>query len=207
VVGLTGPACAGKSELSRILQAEAGLVALQLSAYVRREVELSCIDPSRADLQRVGDELRRTRGAGCLAEMALDDAAAAPGAPGFIVDGIRNPAEIETLRAGARFLLVGVDAPAEERFRRNIARHYLRQVDRAVFEAEDRRELGAGSPPEWGQNIGRCLEVARSAPFGVYIYNDGTPRQLKERAREVLRRVTGLKGAPAPAPGEAGKAG
>lgn len=193
VVGLTGPMCAGKSEVSRILEAEAALVPLRLSTYVHREAERFTPQPTRADMQRVGDELRRTHGADCLARMALGDMASHPGAPGFVVDGIRNPAEIEALRALSRFTLVAVDAPREARFRRNIARQYLRQTDWAAFEAADRRELGEGEPP-WGQHIEQCMEVARAAPFGMYIYNAGSTHELREEAGKVLRRVQDSRG-------------
>jgi dephospho-CoA kinase len=40
-----------------------------------------------------------------------------------VIDSIRNPAEVRVLRDGLpRFVLVGVTAPAEIRFRRSVAR-------------------------------------------------------------------------------------
>jgi len=117
VIGLTGPNAAGKGEVAAHL-ASLGFKVHSLSDVVREEASGKGLPPERVNLIRIGNKLRRQGGAGVLAQRILsrlEDRA--------VVDSIRNPAEVQVLRDGLpRFVLVGVTAPVEVRFRRSVAR-------------------------------------------------------------------------------------
>jgi len=139
VIGLTGPNAAGKGEVAAHL-ASLGFKIHSLSDVVREEAADRGLPPEREHLIRIGNELRRHGGPGVLARRILsrlEDRA--------VVDSIRNPAEVQVLREGLpRFVLVGVTAPAETRFRRSVARGRRGDpLSLGEFESMERQENAA----------------------------------------------------------------
>jgi dephospho-CoA kinase len=116
IVGLTGPNAAGKGEIARLLQ-ERGFVLHSLSDIVREEARARGLSAARAHLIRIGNDLRARGGPGVLAERVLGRLGRRD-----VVDSIRTPAEVAVLRGIPGFLLLGVDASVEERFRRSRSR-------------------------------------------------------------------------------------
>lgn len=170
IIGLTGPMGAGKSIVSGILSDLSGFDSVTLSFYVRRLAEQRGIEVTRESLQMVGTELREQGGAGAIAAFALRDIAQRSDITGVIIDGIRSMGEIDALLSGCRrFFLIGVDAPPELRFDRQLARGYLVAGDRAHFTRQDEWELGL--TPGGGFEIAACLERARSEPWGRVLCN------------------------------------
>jgi len=75
----------------------------------------------------------------------------------IIIDGIRNPAEIEFLRNNSNFILIGVKANRELRFKRLLFRG--KEWDPKTYEdflKVDRRDIGVGQNKS-GQQVGKCL--------------------------------------------------
>lgn len=183
VVGLTGSNAAGKGEIAAHLVAR-GFMSHSLSDIVREEAAARGLPPEREHLIRIGNLLRGEGGPGVLAERILDRVRGGR----HVVDSIRNPAEVAALRRLRRFVLVGVDAPAEVRWRRSRARG--RPGDPATFEAFLDRERQENSADPTGQQL--------AATFGLadrVITNDG---DLAELGRSVDRFIADL-GAAAPA--------
>ena len=75
----------------------------------------------------------------------------------IIIDGIRNPAEIEFLKKNSNFILIGVKASRELRFKRVLLRG--KKWDPKTYEdflKVDRRDIGIGQNKS-GQQVGKCL--------------------------------------------------
>jgi len=75
----------------------------------------------------------------------------------IIIDGIRNPAEIEFFKKNQNFVLIGVKAKRELRYQRLISRN--KKWDPKNYEdflKVDRRDLGIGQNKS-GQQVGKCL--------------------------------------------------
>src|SRR5579864_8157697 len=118
LIGLTGRNAAGKGEVARYLQRKS-FYYYSLSDAIRDEVRSRGDEPTRERLIVVGNELRQRFGSSILAERILakieDD-------KHYIIDSIRNPAEVEAFRAAKHFKLVRVEAPAQVRFHRILSR-------------------------------------------------------------------------------------
>src|SRR5438045_4548656 len=114
LIGLTGRNAAGKGEVARYLQKKS-FYYYSLSDAIRDEIRSRGEQPTRDRLILVGNELRQRYGAAVLAERILarieDD-------KHYIIDSIRNPAEVNAFREAKHFRLVRVEAPAEVRFQR-----------------------------------------------------------------------------------------
>jgi dephospho-CoA kinase len=181
-IGLTGCMASGKGEAARFLE-ELGFRYISLSDIVRREAARTDHDVSRARMQDIGNRLRVEGGAGVLGRMVREQVAASSEAR-WVIDGIRNPAEVVELRELRRFFLVGIASRVEtilERMRRR-----GRSTD-TVAEAELRaaleREWGSGEP-EGGQQVGPTMAMA-----DFTVDNDGTLAELKARLNAVLNEI------------------
>ncbi len=178
-IGLTGRMGSGKGEVARLLERR-GFRYASLSDIVRAEAARNGGGTRRDDMQDIGNRLRAEGGAGVLARRVREAIEADPW-PRWVIDGIRNPAEVLELRQMESFRLVAVACALEtilERMRRR-----GRATD-AVSEAELRvaleREWGRGEPAG-GQQVGPTMAMA-----DFTIDNNGALAGLESRVDEVL---------------------
>jgi len=163
IIGLTGTKAAGKGAVSEILK-EKGFIYSSLSDRVREEADKrGLIEGKRTvtDLQNIGNDLRKKEGLGTLARRTLDTPNVRV-AENIVIDGIRNPGEIEVFREYDEqgFWLIAVDAPQEVRFKRLLKRG--RNSDPKEWEGflvVDKRDVGSGEVTS-GQQVGKCIESA-----------------------------------------------
>lgn len=184
IIGLTGPNAAGKGEVAAVLM-KAGLGYHSLSDAVRQEAAFRGLDPTRENLIRIGNDLRRVHGPGVLARRI------GRRLKGWdVVDSIRNPGEVEALRRCRGFVLLGVDATPRLRFARSVRR--ARAGDAMTFREFQAKELKENSRRGSAQQLTRTLAMADEI-----LCNDGTLRRLRARARSLLKRlIAGVGGGP-----------
>ena len=127
----------------------------------------------------MGNALRRADGPGALAIRASKTLEA--GTPS-IVDSIRNPEEVRVLRdSGLPFVLVRVDAPAEVRYERLVARGRIGDVSSLEeFEAQEKRELESDDPTT--QQL-----VATESLADHVLENDCSLSEFQERVRAWIK--------------------
>jgi dephospho-CoA kinase len=181
-IGLTGRMASGKGEAVRILGGH-GFQYVSLSDIVRDEA--ARIDPavSRSRMQDIGNRLRAEGGAGVLGRMVRERILAAPGER-WVIDGIRNPAEVRELKKISAFYLIGIDCDIATILTRMRVRG--RATD-ALCEGELRagleREWGEGEP-EGGQQVGPTMALA-----DFTVPNNGTLADLETRLEAILRKL------------------
>src|SRR5207244_6637622 len=118
LIGLTGRNAAGKGEVARYLQKKS-FYYHSLSDVIRDEIRSRDLQPTRELLIAVGNELRQRYGANILAERIL---AKVEDDKHYVIDSIRNPAEVNAFRSAKHFKLIRIDAPPELRFQRILTR-------------------------------------------------------------------------------------
>jgi len=161
-IGLTGPHGLGKGEAVRILE-QRGFSFISLSDIVRREAARAGGEApaargetvTRGRMQDIGNRLRKEGGAGVLGRLVREQVTAASEAR-WVIDGIRNPAEVLELRKIAGFScrhrLRRADHPgADEQRGRATDRTGEREL-RAALE----REWGRGEPEGGSRSVRRC---------------------------------------------------
>jgi dephospho-CoA kinase len=152
IIGLTGPNAAGKGEVAAYLVSR-GFAYHSLSDVLREELDRRGILPTRQNLIALGNDLRASGGAGVLAEMIRERLGQRD-----VVDSIRNPSEVETLRKLPGFTLLGVDAPMEVRFAR--ARRRGRPGDGVLLEEFQAKEAEENSADPARQQLVLTLSMA-----------------------------------------------
>jgi dCMP deaminase len=119
LVGLTGPFAAGKGFVAELLQ-ERGFSYYSLSDVLREELRTRELEETRENLIDLGNQLRSDRGEGALADILAERVGGLE--KDIIIDSIRNPAEVDSLRGLEGFILVAVDAHRNLRYRRILER-------------------------------------------------------------------------------------
>jgi dephospho-CoA kinase len=180
IIGITGPIASGKSVLVEML-VEKEFVYYRLSDEVREEAKNLGVAIERKALQDLGNAMREKFGNGYWAERLIKKME--PGKK-YIIDGIRNPGEIDALRKLGNFVLIGIDAPVEKRFQWILARN--KDSDPKTLEeikAMDSRDRGVGEASH-GQQSQKCYDMA-----DVYVLNDGTFEDLAKKVSELLETI------------------
>ena len=180
IIGLTGPICAGKDEVAKILVG-LGFQRFSLSDEIRAEMREKNISLTRTNIQEYADSIRRKEGVGTWARKIIKKL---PKNKDCVVDSIRNPGEIEVFREFGDFFLVKIYAPSKMRFARMVKRG--REEDPITFEKFQQlemKDLGIGQP-DYGQQHAQCFALADRT-----IINEGTLEKLKETVAENLKHL------------------
>lgn len=148
IIGLSGTIGSGKDTLAEYLADNYGYLHISTGDMVREEAMRREGSIERPILKKVATALREEGGGGVLAKLALEKYHGNKDAKinGVIVTGIRSLGEAEAIKA-ATGILMFVDVPVEERYRRIVAR--LRDSEARIsfeeFKARDDLERYAGS--------------------------------------------------------------
>lgn len=187
VIAAVGYKAAGKDTFCKYLIAHHGFNMVSTGDIIREIAKAEGIaQATTADLQDIGDRERRASGDNGYWMHRLIAAARERGWRRVVLNGIRNPVEVETLKGilGARLTLSGVVAPTMVRAERFIKR-FPEVSTLEQFLVIDDRDRGIGQPPE-GQQVDRTLAFV---PFANVYNNIGTPSELEAWADALLMRI------------------
>ena len=183
IIGLTGSMGAGKGEVVKILE-RLGFKYVTLSQMVREEARKRGIPEEREKLMEVGNSMRKKEGPGVLAKRALQKIQARRHGK-WVIDGIRNPAEIQELKKDENAHIWGLQADRDLLISRILkrARPSDPKTHQEVIERVE-REWGKGEPPE-GQQMERCMRHTDEL-----IENEGSLEELDKKVMELYNRET-----------------
>ena len=168
IIGLTGRNGAGKGTVADWFQ-QRGFAFTSLSDVIRADLRDRGLAITRDHLIVAGRRLRHNGGPGVLAERILE---LIPADADFVVDSIRNPAEVDVLRTRTGFVLLEVAAEERTRYQRMIAR--ARSGDATSFEEFQRQEHAElQSADSAAQQL-----VATAAMADHVVPNDGPVAEL-----------------------------
>ncbi|MEK6922845.1 MAG: dephospho-CoA kinase [Nanoarchaeota archaeon] len=162
IIGLTGTFGSGKTTVADYLKSK-NFSYITLSDLVREQAQKQDLPIEREILQNIGNKMRKLHGNGYWAQQALKKI---NNKNNWIIDGIRNPGEVEVLRKIKNFTLIALDAPIEIRIKRITERKGIRSERKHSdpnnieeikrLEARDRGEKES----ETGQQVEKCIELA-----------------------------------------------
>jgi len=175
IIGVTGFYGSGKDTVISYLQQQ-GFFQISLSDVIRDELKERNMPISRENEMRTGNELREKYGSAILAYRALKKM---DWDKNWAVNSIRNPVEVEVLKEKKDFILIFVDAPIKERFKR--VKERQRTGDLRTFEdfkkAEEKELHGTGSSQQL---------LAVKAMAEIVIRNDTTLEALQKKVDKFL---------------------
>ena len=142
---------------------------------LRKEAEKKGIQPTRENLQKLGNEVKESMGNGILSRLLVEQAEEKD----IIADGIRTLDEMKELRKYNDVIVIGIDAPQELRYKRLEKRK--RKGDPISFEEFKKIDDHENSGKTKGQEINNCLREA-----DYRIINDSNISKLKKSVLELL---------------------
>jgi len=181
VIGITGTLGAGKGTIVEYLVKKKGFAHYSVRAYLIEEIERRGMPVNRDSMVVVANDLR-TRNSPSFVTDQLYELALKSG-QNCVIESIRTPGEVESLRSKGRFYLFAVDADPKVRYERIFARQS--ETDRIDFETfleNEKREMDADDPNK--QNLRKCIEMA-----DFVFVNEGSIEELNEKIEKVLNKI------------------
>ncbi|MBI2042762.1 AAA family ATPase [Candidatus Pacearchaeota archaeon] len=180
LIGLTGRIASGKGEIVEYLKKK-GFEYITISKIIREEAAKIKIPITRESLQDLGDLIRKHEGGNGWVKRMIERIDLKKN---FIIDGIRNPGEVEELKKLIGFVLVSVDAPQKIRFERIISRN--KPSDPKIWEefvkVDGRDFLDLENP--LGQQVGKCMALAN-----FHVVNDSTREEFERKIEEIYAKI------------------
>jgi len=175
VIGVVGMPGAGKNVVN-VIATTLGCHIVVMGDIIREETEKAGLDPNPENTGRIMLELREREGPQVVARRCIPRIHASP-ANTVIVDGLRSPQEVETLRQTfPRFKVLCLHSSPETRFHRLYGRGRSDDPQSwTAFKERDQRELKVG--------IGSVIALA-----DIMIINEGTKTQLETKVKHLIRR-------------------
>lgn len=187
IIGIVGPLACGKGVIAEYLIKKYKYTSFSLSTLVHAEVKKrGFTSVTRTILQDVGDDMRVKEGDGVLAKRAIkqlikNNNQLTQGKNKIIIEGIRNPGEVEYLRSIPGFFLIAVDAKREVRFQRVLKRGKpWDPQDWKTFLTVDMRD-SKGADKTNGQQVRKCMSMA-----DINLQNDTDPTHIYEMLEQAL---------------------
>lgn len=177
IIGLTGTLAAGKGTIAKYLE-EKGYIYHSCSDLLREELNRQGKEITIPNLAALGNRIREEYGSGELAKRLLkiiqDN-----NEEKVIVDSLRHPDEINELKKSDNFILIGIDAPIELRYKRLNKRGKIEDnLTFNKFKEEEQKQLDSKGP---GQKLLKCLSMS-----DFKIINDGTIEELHYNIDKIL---------------------
>ena len=183
IIGLTGKNASGKGEVAKYLK-KGGFVCYSLSDVIREEATKRDLRHSRDNLINLGNELRKKYGASYLAqkinEKIFSKKKFSQNKIFFVVDSIRSPSEVKELAKNKDFILVGISAPIELRFKRLLKRNRL--GDAKTLEEFKKQEEKENLKNRTNQQLDETFKLAN-----IVITNDSTLGDLHKKVDDLIK--------------------
>ena len=181
IIGITGTLGAGKGTIVDYLIGEKGFVHHSVRAYLLEKIRKQGLPENRDSMFRLANELRASFGPSYVTDQLYNQAMISE--KNCVIESIRTPGEIDSLRAKGHFFLLAVDADPEFRYQRILLRQSeTDRVSRKTFLENEEREMNTTDPNK--QNLRKCIEMAN-----FILLNNGTKKDLIQQLEKVLDQV------------------
>lgn len=178
VLGITGTLGAGKGTIVEYLQKAFGFNHFSVRSLLIEFIEEQGLEVNRDSMVFVANELRRNNSPSFLVETLYERAKNSEGH--CIIESIRTPGEVISLRNKGRFILLAIDADPKLRFERIQSRNSeTDKIDFDEFLANEAREMSSADPNH--QNLKACIGMADHQ-----FRNDGSINDLQQKVHQVV---------------------
>jgi len=178
IIGITGTLGAGKGTIVEYLVQEKGFVHFSVRGFITEEINRQGLPVNRDTMVTTANKLRATHSPSYIIDQLYEQALLTN--KNCIIESIRTPGEVASLREKGNFVLIAVDADPLLRYDRIVMRNSeTDSISYATFIENEQREMQSNDPNK--QNIGNCIEQA-----DIVFYNNSTVADLHKRVETQL---------------------
>lgn len=181
VIGITGTLGAGKGTIVDFLKEKFDFAHYSVRGYLIDEIEKRGMIVNRDSMTLVANELRANNSPSFITDELYKRAVI--NAKDCIIESIRTPGEVYSLKEKSNFYLFAVDANPVVRYDRiKMRKSSTDNIDFETFMANEAREMDTKDPNK--QNLSKCIEMA-----DYKFNNDGDLQTLDNEVEEVLNKI------------------
>lgn len=179
IIGITGTLGAGKGTIVDFLLKKEGFAHFSVRGYLIQEIIKRGLTVDRNSMTEVANDLRASNSPSFIVDQLYIQAVNT--GKNCVIESIRTPGEVDSLRAKGSFYLFAVDAPADLRFRRiKLRASETDKIDFETFLQNEQREMTTNDPNK--QNLKKCIEMA-----DFVFDNSGSVEQLESQISQVIQ--------------------
>ncbi|MDL2297116.1 AAA family ATPase [Bacteroidales bacterium OttesenSCG-928-B11] len=181
IIGITGTIGAGKGTIVEYLTNHYHFRHYSVRAYLIEEIKRRGLGIDRDSMVLVANDLRANHSPSFIVDQLFDQAKT--NGQDAIIESIRTPGEIHSLREKGNFILLAVDAKPELRYQRIIVRNS--ETDNITFETfleNEKREMETSDPNK--QNLSECIKQA-----DFVLRNDHNFQFLFTQVDEIIKSI------------------
>jgi dephospho-CoA kinase len=178
IIGITGTIGAGKGTIVDYLVNHYGYQHYSVRDYLIQEAQKQSLPLNRDTYVKIANELRELHSPSFIIDELYKEAA--KNGINAIIESVRTPGEIASLRSKDDFTLWAIDAEPKIRYERIVARQS--ETDRISFEtflSNEQREMNSADPNK--QNLATCIMQA-----DVLLLNNGNMKLLFQQIESHL---------------------
>jgi len=178
IIGITGTLGAGKGTIVDYLIKEKGFLHFSVRSFISEEIIRRGKPVNRDSMVEVANDLRKQNSPSFITDCLFEEALKT--GKNSVIESIRTPGEVYSLKNKGRFILLAIDADPKVRYDRIIRRKSeTDHIDYETFLGNERREMSSTDPN--AQNLKKCMELA-----DFKLWNNGTIEQLNQQVEGIL---------------------
>ena|ERR1039457_7152054 len=181
IIGITGTLGAGKGTLVEYLVAEKGFEHFSVRAWLLEEIRKRGMPENRDSMFTLANKLRALHSPSYVTDQLFNEAIKT--GKDCVIESIRAPGEIDSLRKNKNFHLIAIDADQYLRYQRvQLRKSETDNISFDVFRENEEREMNTTDPNK--QNLKKCISMA-----DAILLNNSIKEELFIQLEQLLNRI------------------